>query len=110
MTATGSLTKFYASAFFKCGEVALCPYILTLKAFYDPERPRNEDLIMGAAACVLLSTLVPILPTLTTITLTIAAFGACLALASMFVAYPIALLIDAMDSCDDHHHHHHMAY
>jgi hypothetical protein len=95
MSATGSLTKFYGSFFWKLGEFAVCPYVLTLNAFMYT-RPKKDDLILGIAACLFFSTVVPILPAITSITFAIAAVGVCFALASMFVSYPFTLIADAV--------------
>ena len=103
MSATRSLTGFYGSFFWGCADVAICPYTLTIKAFMDPSQPRTEDFILGVGACVFLSTLVPVLPAITSMTFAIASFAISLALASMFIAYPIAILADAIDSCENEH-------
>lgn len=95
MSATRDLTKFYGSFFVKCGIVSISPYLLTLDAFINSKPAKTEDLVLGAATCIFLSTVVPILPSITSITIAMALFAASLALASMFLAYPIALCIDA---------------
>jgi len=110
MSATRSLTKFYGSFFLHCADVALCPYTVTLGAFMDPLQPKTEELILGVGACVVLSTLVPVLPTLCSITFAVAAFAMSLALASMFIAYPIAILADAIDSCCSYEDYNDFAY
>lgn len=96
MTATRSLTNFYGSFFLGCTKLAICPYTETLRAFMDPQRLRTEELMLGVAACIVLTTVVPVLPTLTSFTFTIALFAASLAMASMFLAYPFAILADAL--------------
>jgi hypothetical protein len=102
MSATRSLTRFYGSFFLSCANIAVCPYLLTATAFIeDSKHPKRGELLLGIGACIFLSTVVPILPTITSITFTIAMFAASLALASMFIAYPIALISDAADSCAD---------
>lgn len=98
MSATRDITEFYGSFFTKCGIVAVSPYLLTLSAFINSKPVKTEDLVLGAATCIFLSTVVPILPSITSITFTIALFAASLALASMFLAYPIALCIDAANN------------
>ncbi|KTD14133.1 hypothetical protein Lgra_0743 [Legionella gratiana] len=103
MSATKSLTQFYGSFFLKCGEIAIYPYLLTMGAFIDSNPPKQEDLILGIGVCLFLSTVVPILPAVTSITFAIASFGICLGLASMFIAYPTALLFDALDSTPSTH-------
>ncbi|MDR3502808.1 MAG: hypothetical protein P4L79_09515 [Legionella sp.] len=96
MSATRSLTNFYGSFFLGCAEVAVSPYSLTLNAFMGSQ-PKTEDLILGIGACVFFSTIVPILPEVTSFTFAVAAFAASLALASMFVTYPISILMDALN-------------
>lgn len=103
MSSTRSLTGFYGSFFWGCVEVAVCPYSLTIQAFMDSSEPRTEDFLLGVGACVFLSTLVPVLPSITTVTFAIASFAISLALASMFIAYPIAILADAIESSQNEH-------
>ncbi len=102
MSATKSLTHFYGSFFGKCAQVAIYPYLVTMGAFMD-SNPDEDDLILGLGVCLFLSTVVPILPALTSFTFALASFGACLAIASMFIAYPVALLSDALDSTHQAH-------
>lgn len=90
-------TESYGSFFVGCAAFAISPYLLTLRAFVNSKPAKTEDLVLGAATCLFLSTVVPILPTITSITFTIAAFAMSVALASMFLIYPIALLNDALD-------------
>jgi hypothetical protein len=96
MSATRSLTNLYGSFFFGCGQMAVSPYSLTLKAFMGSQ-PTEKDLVLGVGACIFLSTVVPILPQITSFTFMAAAFTASLALASMFFTYPISILIDALN-------------
>ena len=98
MTATRSLTKFYGSFFLGCAELAVCPYIYTMKAFMGTQ-PETKDLVLGIGACIFFSTVVPVLPGIASLTFAIASFAASIALATMFVAYPLAVISDALDSC-----------
>ncbi|KTD53825.1 hypothetical protein Lsan_3489 [Legionella santicrucis] len=102
MSATKSLTNFYGSFFWKCAKFAICPYRLTINAFLDSDHPDPNDLALGIGACLVLSTIVPILPAISSITIAIASIAAVLALASMFVTYPFTILSDACRS--DHSH------
>lgn len=95
MSATRSLTKFYGSFFLGCGELSISPYLLTLNAFMRSQ-PKEEDLILGIGACIFFSTIVPILPQVTAFTFAVASFAASMALASMFVTYPLAIFADAV--------------
>lgn len=98
MSATGSLTKFYGSFFWKCGEFALCPYLLTLNAFVASKPASKEDLVLGVAACLFFSTIIPVLPAIASLTFAVGILGATFALVSMFFAYPITLIADAITS------------
>lgn len=97
MSAVRSLTDFYASFFTKTALFAVSPYTLTVAAFLDSRNPKSQDLLLGVAACVILSTVVPVLPWITSITFAIAGFAMSVALASMFIAYPVALIMDALE-------------
>ncbi|KTC90192.1 hypothetical protein OQJ18_05095 [Fluoribacter dumoffii] len=108
MSATKSLTNFYGSFFWKCAKFAICPYRLTINAFLDSEDPDPNDLALGIGACLVLSTIVPILPTITSLTIAIASIAAVLALASMFVTYPLTILSDACRS--EHSYRHEIAF
>ena len=97
-TCTAGVTKFYGNFFIGALDFAILPYSLTLCAFAKNRNHMDPaEFAMGVAACVALSTLVPILPELTSFTIAIACFATSLALASMFLSYPLALLIDAFD-------------
>lgn len=101
MPAVRSLTRFYGSFFLSCASFSVCPYLMTAGAFIDSDHPKTEELLLGVGVCIFLSTVVPILPAITSVTFALAAFAASLALASMFIAFPLALLSDALDSCSD---------
>ncbi|WP_454782438.1 hypothetical protein [Legionella sp. WA2022007384] len=104
MSATKRLTNFYGSFFWNCTKLAISPYRLTIKAFLDSEHPDPNDLALGIGACLVLSTIVPILPAISSVTIAIASIAAVLALATMFVTYPFTILSDACKS--DHSHSH----
>lgn len=104
MSSIRSLTNFYGSFFSGCAELSIAPYLFTLNRCKGVTRNRGDDFILGVAACVFFSTVVPILPELTSITMAIALFAALLALATMFVSYPVALCLDAMDSLNTSNH------
>ena len=92
---TRSLTNFYGSFFIGAAQVAVLPYTLTFEAFAG-ENPKDEDYILGLIACVFLSTVIPILPELFSFTVALALIAANFALISMFIAYPAAILADAV--------------
>ncbi|QMT59747.1 hypothetical protein [Legionella sp. PC997] len=108
MSATKSLTNFYGSFFWECAKFSICPYRLTIQAFLDSDNPDPNDLILGIGACLVLSTVVPILPAVSSITIAIASIASVFALASMFVTYPFTILSDACRS--DHSHSHEFAF
>lgn len=95
--ATRSLTSFYGSFFLGAVDVALLPYTLTFEAFAG-QTPKDEDVILGLIACVFLSTVVPILPELFSITFAIASIAVTFAVLSMFLTYPVAIVADALSA------------
>ena len=101
-TYTGGLTKFYGGFFIGCAEVAICPYTTTFSLIAG-QNPTPEDVLLGVIGCVILSTVVPILPELTSITFAIASIAISIAIATMFVTYPFSLLLDALnpDNCSN---------
>jgi hypothetical protein len=64
----------------------------------DPDNPKLIELALGVITCVVLSTVIPILPTVTSFTIAIAFIGIALALVSALIAYPVAWLVDACNS------------
>jgi hypothetical protein len=99
MSATHSLTNFYDSFFMDSAKFALSPYRLTMRAWMrNPDNPKLIELALGVITCVVLSTVIPILPTVTSFTMAIAFIGIAFALASALIAYPIAWMVDAFDS------------
>jgi hypothetical protein len=99
MSTTRSLTKFYGSFFLNCAKFSVCPYTITINAFIkNQNNPKPEEIVVGVGMCLFLSVVVPILPSITSLTFALAVLGASLGLASMFLTYPIALLMDAVDT------------
>lgn len=99
-TTTQSLTKLYGSFFSSTIDFAICPYTLTYSAFAGKGTDRDYNPALGVFGCIFLSTVVPILPDLTLITLLGAAVMTSLAIASMFIAYPATIVIDAFNNLD----------
>lgn len=62
------------------------------------QQPNTLGLALGIGVCLFFSTAVPILPQMTSLTFAIAAFTMSLALASMFITYPYALVKDALNA------------
>lgn len=97
-TATYSLSKRYGSFFGGCVQLAVSPYLIGLELFTkDPKNMHPKDLALGVGACLFFTFVVPILPAITSVTFSLAAFGACIALASMFITYPVAFAMDIVD-------------
>ena len=102
MSSTRSLTYTYASFFTDCGRFAIAPYTMTFDAIarsedqYGVSQYQHEDIALAIGACAVLTFVVPILPAITTVTFAIAKIAVALALFSMFIAYPIALIDDAV--------------
>ena len=99
MSATLGLTRHYSRFFGECLTFGVSPYTNTFMTIAEDKRGSNTGNVAAAAlVCGLLTFAVPVLPLITAFTATLAAVAMCLALASMCVTYPIALLSDA---CDD---------
>lgn len=96
MSATSTLTEFYGSFFSTCGHIARGPYTLITEAFIGPE-PEPEDYILGLAACIIFSTILPILPQMLMVSFSIACCLAIGALFSMPITYSVAAYIDAQE-------------
>lgn len=124
MSATESLTHFYKSLFLGMERFAIAPYpaffigytgrnfngFFSSSTYFknheslNPPYDREEDDIDGIqaffATCLSgVLTVIPILPALTILTMSLSLVGAVLATASTLLAYPIAAIIDcAADS------------
>jgi hypothetical protein len=96
MSATSTLTEFYGSFFSTCGHIARGPYTLITEAFIGAE-PEPEDYILGMAACIIFSTILPILPQMLMVSFSVACCLAIGALLSMPITYPVAAYIDAQE-------------
>ena len=89
------LNKGYFSFFKRAAQVAVCPYTGTFNAIYRG----NDDNIPAAAVITgVLTFIVPVLPTLFSFTFELAIIASTLAVASMFLLYPLALLGDCVSS------------
>lgn len=99
MSATLSLSSAYGSFFWGCTKFAVSPYTNTFFGIANPKDARFKDIIPNVAAaaviCGVLTFVVPVLPVLASITFSLASIAMTLAVASMFVAYPLALIADA---------------
>ncbi|RUR18541.1 hypothetical protein ELY21_07530 [Legionella sp. km535] len=99
MSATLSLSSSYGSFFWGCTKFALSPYTNTFMAIANDKN--NDPFVNIVAASVVTSILtfvIPILPVLASVTFAIASVAILLAVATMFVTYPVAVLADACDS------------
>ncbi|CAM4415854.1 MAG: hypothetical protein LEGION0403_FIIPPAGN_00982 [Legionella sp.] len=97
MSATRTLTEFYGSFFSTCGHIARGPYTLITEAFIGSE-PVPEDYILGFAACIIFSTILPILPQMLMVSFS---FACCLAIGALFsmpITYSIAAYVDAQEN------------
>lgn len=93
------LNSFYGGFFSTCAKTAVWPYEATFN-FVAGSNPSKNDLIFAAFVCIVLSTVIPVLPEMFSFTLAMAAIGASLGLASMIVSYPSALLVDTLTPND----------
>lgn len=101
MSATLNLTRGYGSFFLGCGKFAISPYTETFWGIATPnDNIRGEELFSNVIAAGMitgvLTFVVPVLPVLCSITSALAAVAATLAVASMFILYPIALFADML--------------
>jgi hypothetical protein len=107
-TNTRGLTNFYGAFFLGALEVAFCPYTFTFNTITG-DNPDDFDYALAIGAILVLTFAVPVLPEITSFTFAIATIAASLALSSMFITYPIALIMDAIEACepDSSHIHSH---
>lgn len=107
-----SLSGAYGSFFWKCTKFAISPYTNTFMSIAS-SGDRDEEMLPNIAAAALvvgvLTFVVPVLPVLATFTFALASIAMLLAVASMFVTYPVALLADAFTPYDSHRHEHYHA-
>lgn len=99
MSVTKDLTMGYTSFFWGCGKFAISPYTATFFSIAQPSNRSQPDNINITAAILvtgILTFAIPILPALFAITSAIAMVAVSLAISSMFLLYPIALLCDIM--------------
>ena len=95
MGATRDLTKFYGNFFLGAADLACYPYTRTfLAAGNNPHR--EFDFPTAIVAVGILTFVVPILPVIFSVTSAIASVLVSLAVASMFLLYPAALLCDVI--------------
>ena len=98
MSMTQDVTRGYASFFLECGKFAVSPYTGTFFGIAKPSSSRQEPNFVAAALITgILTFVIPVLPALFSLTCAIASVAVSLAVASMFLLYPIALLTDAFE-------------
>ena len=105
MSMIQNVTRGYASFFWDCANFAVSPYTKTFLAVANPSGASKDDTLLNVAAAAvvtgILTFVIPVLPTLFSITCAIASVAASLAVASMFLFYPIALLNDLLEPAND---------
>lgn len=114
MSALLKLSQNYGSFFWECTKFAVSPYTNTFMAIANPDS-NNKDECMGnivAASLIVgvLTFVVPVLPVLSLITFALASIAMLLAVASMFVTYPVAILTDACTPYDNFETDFHMTF
>ena len=98
MSATGELTNSYATFFNNSFLFAVSPYLVPFYAVATHGRNEQNPNILGASLVVgILTFVVPVLPMLFSMTSALACVAISLAIASMFVLYPLALFNDYCD-------------
>jgi hypothetical protein len=99
MSALLKLSNKYGSFFWRCSKFAVSPYTNTFMAIACNNGKKQDDsfdnIIPAAIIVGVLTFVVPVLPVLATFTFALASIAMLLAVATMFVSYPIALLADA---------------
>ena len=102
MPNTLSLTRSYGSFFWGCTKFAVSPYTATFKGIARSGGDDGlENVAAAAVVCGILTFVVPVLPVLTSISGTFAAIAALLAITSMLVTYPVAIVLDACTASDE---------
>jgi len=93
MSMTSDLVKGYGRFFEGAARFAVSPYTAT---FFSIGRQGNGsfDPVTAGLAVAALTFVVPVLPTLFSITGSLAMVGASIAIASMFILFPCALIWD----------------
>lgn len=104
-----SLGQKYGSFFWGCTKFAFSPYTNTFLSIVNSKETENEDCLSKTLAasvvCGILTFVVPVLPVLCAFTFTLSSVAMLLAVASMFVTYPVAIVGDALcgpQSTQDH--------
>lgn len=102
MSVTRSLTQGYGSFFWGCAKFAVSPYTHTFMAIAREEKGRDPNHLThateAAIVCGILTFVVPILPVITSFTCMLASIAISLAVATMFLTYPVGLLVDVCNS------------
>lgn len=103
-----TLSGTYGSFFWGCTKFAVSPYTQTFKAIAtsgnhnDPVELITNSIAAGVV-CGMLTFVVPVLPVIAAFTFFLASIAMLLAVSTMFITYPIALIADgcALPSEDD---------
>ncbi len=99
-----SLTRGYGFFFRDCAKFAVSPYTDTFLKIANAGSGEREKYLENLAAatviCGIFTFVVPVLPILTAITCVFAAIGALLAVSSLFLTYPLAIVADACGAPD----------
>lgn len=95
-----TLSSTYGSFFWGCTKFAVSPYTQTFKAIATSGNNNDSveliaNSVAAAVICGMFTFVVPVLPVLATFTFALASIAMLLAVATMFVTYPVALLADA---------------
>ncbi|MBL7525109.1 hypothetical protein [Legionella bononiensis] len=99
MSATLSLSRGYGSFFWGCTKFAISPYTNTFMAIAnDKDYDAVTNILAASVVTGILTFVIPVLPIFASFTFAIASLGMLLAVATMFVTYPVAVLADACDS------------
>ena len=100
MSATKEVTIQYGRFFINCGRFAISPYTRVFFGVASDGRGHYPDIIPAALIVGFLTFAIPLLPALFAVTSALAAVAVSLAIASMFILYPCALVMDACDTSE----------
>lgn len=99
-----SLTRSYGFFFRDCAKFAISPYTDTFSKIANADRNERSEYLknIGAATviCGIFTFVIPILPVLTALTCAFSAIAVLLAVSSLFITYPLAIVIDVCDAPD----------
>ena len=97
MKTTRALTNKYISFFTGCADFAISPYTKTFLKLAEPTHQGDHADYIGAMLITgILTVAIPVLPAIFAVTSALAMVAFSLAIATMFLLYPCALVLDLL--------------